>query len=147
MGQRKLLTYGDSFLKLLLQHGAVTEGEQAAAAAADKAQKLRVTGPPPNDAQMFTWQLYKSGENAEAIAAKQGISSETVLKHFVALVKAGYDINVREVLGESFDDVTAALEEADEYTALSDILRSMDTPVSNETFRLVVAWREAAGIS
>ncbi len=147
MGQRKLLTYGDSFLKLLLQHGAVNEGEQAAAAAAEKVQKLRVTGPPPNDAQMFTWQLYKSGEDAAAIGTKQGISAETVLKHFVALVKAGYDINVREVLGEKFDDVTAAIEEADEYTSLSDILRSMDTPVSNETFRLVVAWREAAGIT
>jgi len=91
--------------------------------------------------------LYKSGEDAAAIGTKQGISAETVLKHFVALVKAGYDINVREVLGEKFDDVTAAIEEADEYTSLSDILRSMDTPVSNETFRLVVAWREAAGIT
>ena len=147
MGQRKVLTYGDSFLHLLQQHGAAVEGDDASNAASEKAAKLKASGPPPNDAQMFTWNLYKSGEDAAAIGAKQGISSETVLKHFVALVKAGHDINVQEVLGEVFDEVTAAVEGADEYASLSDIKRSMDTQVSNEAFRLVLAWREAAGIS
>jgi len=147
MGQRKVLTYGESFLHLLQQHGAAVEGEGASGSAADKATKLKASGTSPNDAQMFTWNLYKSGEDAAAIAAKQGVSSETVLKHFVALVKAGHDINVHEVLGEVFDEVTAAVEEADEYTSLSDIKRSMETPVSNEAFRLVMVWREAAGIS
>jgi len=147
MGQKKVQTYGEPFLKLLLRFGAAEEGAPGSAAAPDKGQRLRVSGPPPNDAQMFTWQLCKSGEDVPAIAARQGVSEETVLKHFVALVKAGYDINVHDVLGERFDEVTEAVEEADEYASLSDIKRSMDTPVSNETFRLVLAWREAAGIS
>lgn len=147
MGQKKVQTYGDSFLKLLQQHGAADETAQGKAGGSEKPQKLRVSGPPPTDAQMFSWNLYKGGENVAGIAAQQGVSEETVLKHFVALVKAGYDINVREVLGDAFDAVTAAVEEADEYASLSEILRSMDTPVSNETFRLVLAWREATGLA
>jgi len=147
MGQKKVQTYGDSFLKLLQHHGAADETAKGKAGGSEKPQKLRVSGPPPTDAQMFSWNLYKGGEDVAGIAAQQGVSEETVLKHFVALVKAGYDINVREVLGEAFDAVTSAVEEADEYASLSEILRSMDTPVSNETFRLVLVWREATGLA
>jgi len=147
MGQRKLQTYGESFLHLLQQHGEAGEDGADAASAANSAQKRRASGSPPNDAQMFTWQLYKRGESAAAIAAKQGVSDETVTKHFIALVKAGYDINVEELLGEVAAEVTSAIDEADEYTSLTDIKRSMHTPVSNEAFRLVLAWREATGVS
>jgi ATP-dependent DNA helicase RecQ len=147
MGLKKVQTYGESFLHLLMQHGAAESSDAATGTATEKTQKQRISGPPPNDTQMFTWHLYKSGEDAASIAAQQGISDETVLKHFVALVRAGYDIDVHNLLGEVFDEVTAAVEAADEYASLTDIKRSMDTPVSNEAFRLVLAWREAAGIS
>jgi len=148
MGQRKLKTYGESFLHLLQKHGVVTEKEAAAAAAAaEKPAKLRVSGPPPTDAQSFTWNLYKKGVSAEAIAAQQGVSAETITKHFVALVKAGYDVKVQDLLGDVFNEVTDAIENADEYASLSDIMRSIETPVGNEEFRLVLAWREAAGIA
>jgi ATP-dependent DNA helicase RecQ len=147
MGQKKVQTYGESFLHLLVQHGAAEADGSDASTTPDRNQKQRMSGAAPNDAQMFTWQLYRSGEDAASIAAQQGVSDETVLKHFVALVKAGYDINVRVILGEVFDEVTAAVEAADEYASLTDIKRSMDTPVSNEAFRLVMAWREAAGVS
>jgi len=146
MGQRKLQSYGESFLQLLATHPDADEAAAEAAEAAGKASKLRVSGPSPNDAQMFTWNLYKGGNTPEEITAQQGISQVSVMKHFIALVKAGYDVDVRKILGDTFDAVTTAIEEADEYASLSDIMRGIETPVSNEAFRLVLAWREAAGL-
>ncbi|MDX8391649.1 MAG: DNA helicase RecQ [Mariprofundaceae bacterium] len=146
MGQRKLESYGDSFLQVLAAHPEIDDTIPETAAAAEKAMKLRATGPPPNDAQMFTWNLYKDGNTPEDISTRQGISHVSVMKHFIALVKAGYNVDVKKILGGVFDAVTSGIEDADEYASLSDIMRSIDAPVSNEDFRLVLAWREGAGL-
>jgi len=146
MGQRKLETYGDSLLQLLITAPEDDGQTSDAAIAGDKKPKLRVSGPPSTDAQTFSWNLYKSGKSLEDIATQQGISESSVMKHFIALVKSGHDVNVDDILGETFAAVTEAIDTADEYASLSDILRSIDVPVSNEAFRLVLAQREAKGV-
>jgi len=141
MGQHKLDTYGESFLHLLRQHAEDPPKEAANARAGEK-KPLQIKRPITNDSQLFTWELYKKGEDPESIAARQGISASSVMKHFIALVKAGYEVDVRALLGEAFDAVVKSLEEADEYMSLSEIKQSLPVPVSNEGFRLVLAWRE-----
>jgi len=146
MGQRKLETYGDSLLQLLIDAPEDDGQASGAATSVDKKPKLRVTGPAPTDAQMFTWNLYKGGKSLEEIAAEQGVSETTIMKHFISLVKSGHDVDVSAILGETFDAVTEAIENADEYASLTDILRSIEVPVSNEGFRLVLAQREGLGL-
>jgi len=144
MGQHKLGHYGESFLQLLQQHSATMIEKQSSTVAEEKTTRVQINRQSINDSQMFTWNLYKAGESPVTIAAKQGISEVTVMTHFIALVKAGYDVDVRALIGDTFDEITSALEDADEHTGLSEIKRELSTPVSNEGFRLVLAWREVA---
>jgi len=144
MGQHKLGHYGESFLQLLQQHSATAVGKLPDNVSEEKTARIQINRQPANDSQMFTWNLYKAGESPAGIAVKQGISEVTVMKHFIALVKAGYSVDVHAVIGDAFDEITSALENADEYTGLSEIKRELSTSVSNEGFRLVLAWREVA---
>jgi len=144
IGQHKLGQYGESFLQLLQQHPADSSGKQSGPESEEKTARIQISRPPANDSQMFTWNLYKAGASPESIAAKQGISEASVMKHLIALVKAGYDVDVHALLGDVFDEIMSSLEDADEYAGLSEIKRGLSTPVSNEGFRLVLAWREVA---
>ena len=143
MGQHKLDTYGESFLHLLQQQANEQYEARGQALSMKKRSRIQFSRPAANDSQLFTWDLYKKGETAEAIAAMQGISESTVMKHFIALVKAGYEVDVHGLMGDTFDEIAAALENADQYTQLSEIKQSLAIPVSNESFRLVLAWRES----
>ncbi len=144
MGQHKLDTYGESFLHLLQRHADDKPEDGHVAKAPEKPARIQINRSVTKDSQLFTWELYKKGENTGSIAVRQGISESSVMKHFIALVKAGYEVDVRSLLGEAFDAVVAALEEADEYMPLSEIKQGLPVAVSNEGFRLVLAWREAS---
>jgi len=144
MGQHKLGHYGESFLQLLQQHSATATEKQSGTVSGEKTTHLQTSRQPANDSQMFTWNLYKTGESPADIAVKQGISETTIMKHFIALVKAGYHVDVRALIGDAFDEIMSSLDEADEYASLSEIKRDLSTPVSNEGFRMVLAWREVA---
>jgi len=142
IGQHKLEQYGESFLHLLQQHPADSTAKPVATIPEKKAASVQSTKQPANDSQMFTWNLYKAGESSAEIAAKQGISEASVMKHFIALVKGGYNVDVRTIIGDAFDEIISSLDDADEYVSLSEIKRDLTTPVSNEAFRLVLAWNE-----
>jgi ATP-dependent DNA helicase RecQ len=144
MGQHKLEAYGEAFAKLLQKHAAQQAEKDAAAASG--APKLMAKGGAPNDAQSHTWALYKKGMGVDEIAARQGISDKSVYNHFIALVRAAYFVNVPELL-EDFDQVMAELDDADPYASLSEIKRDLSVELTNEQFRLVLAWREAIGVS
>jgi len=144
MGQHKLDAYGHAFAELLQAHAAQLAKKDAAAATG--APKLMAKGPAPNDAQGHTWSLYKKGLSVDEIAAQQGISDKSVYSHFIALVRAAYYVNVPEII-EGFDQVMAELDDADPYASLSEIKRDLSVEMSNEQFRLVLAWREAIGVS
>ncbi|MDX8407710.1 MAG: helix-turn-helix domain-containing protein, partial [Mariprofundaceae bacterium] len=104
-------------------------------------------GPGANETQTYTLALYRKGLSAAEIAAQQGVSEKTVLKNLIALVRAGQYIDVPAYIGENFDTVMAELDDADPYASLSEIKRDMSIDLDNESFRLVMAWREAIGVA
>jgi ATP-dependent DNA helicase RecQ len=145
MGQHKLEAYGEAFLGLLKEHSEVRG--HGAGKDASGVPKLLTKGAPANDAQMHTWGLYKKGADASEIAAQLGTVEKTVYNHYIALVRAGYHINVPTVIGENFDEVMTELDDADPYASLTEVKRDLSVDLSNEYFRLILAWREAIGVS
>ncbi len=145
MGQHKFEAYGDILLSTLKDHEKDRSTEKGGGAPG--APKLMAKGPAANDAQMHTWSLYKKGATSEEIAARQGVSEKTVFNHYIALVRAGYHVDVPVVIGEDFDLVMSELDDADPYASLSEIKRDMSVDLSNEQFRMVLAWREAIGVA
>ena len=67
------------------------------------------------------------------------------MKHFIALVRAGHHVDVEKVVGEHFSVVMEALDDADPHASLSEVKRDLPVEISNEAFRLALAWREAIG--
>jgi len=113
----------------------------------DSKPALLAKGPPATDAQKYSWDLYKSGMSVEEIAAEQGVSEKTILNHFIALVRAAHYVEVRDIIGDDFDSIMLELSEADPYASLSEIKNELSVPLSNEEFRLILAWREGIGVS
>jgi len=141
----KLEKYGDVFLKAIQTHA-------DSAAASEKVHgkdipKLIAKGPGANETQTYTLSLYRKGMSVAEIAAQQGGSEATVLKHFVALIRAGQYIDVPAYIGEDFATAMIELDEADPYASLTEIKRDMSIDLDNETFRLLMAWREAIGVA
>ncbi len=143
MGRHKFEAYADAFRPILEQHA---RDEAAKESAPGTSLKLMAKGPPPTDAQAHTWQLYRKGKTQDEIAAELGISQKTVLNHYTALVRAAYHIRVPELI-EDFDTVMEELDNADPYASLSELKQSLSVELSNEMFRLVLAWREAIGVN
>ncbi len=145
MGQHKLEAYGEAFLEVLNEHAEVrgdSDGKDAMGGL-----KLMAKGPPANDTQMHTWGLYKKGATAVEIAAHLGVAEKSVYNHYIALVRAGYHIDVPAVIGPDFDTVMVELDDADPYASLSETKQELSVDLSNEYFRLILAWREAIGVA
>ncbi|HXH71985.1 MAG TPA: DNA helicase RecQ [Mariprofundaceae bacterium] len=145
VGHHKLEAYGEAFLKLIREHaGSIQEASEKKSS---DVPKLIAKGPEANDTHMYTLSLYRKGMSIAEIAEQQGISGESVLKHYVALIRAAHFIDVPALLGSDFSKVMSELDEADPYASLSEIKRDLSVDLSNETFRLVLAWREAIGVA
>ncbi|MFC1536509.1 DNA helicase RecQ [Pseudomonadota bacterium] len=145
MGQHKLEAYGEAFLETLKNHAEI-RGDSGGKDASG-APKLMAKGSPANDSQMHTWGLYKKGATATEIAAQLGTVEKSVYNHYIALVRAGYHIDVPAVIGEDFEKVMLELDDADPYASLSEVKRDLSVDLSNEFFRLILAWREAIGVA
>lgn len=145
MGQHKFDAYGDVFFSALKDH-AKTRSEDTGTGASG-APKLMAKGPAANAAQMHTWSLYKKGATADEISSQQGVAEKTVYNHYIALVRAGYHIDVPAVIGDDFDQLMGELDDADPYASLSEIKRDLTVDLSNEYFRMILAWREAIGVA
>ncbi len=145
MGQHKFEAYGEIFLSALKDY--IETHAEVGGKDASGAPKLMAKGPAANDAQMHTWGLYKKGMSSDAIASLQGVAEKTTFNHYIALVRAGYHIDVPAVIGEEFDQVMVELDDADPYASLSEVKRDLSVDLSNEWFRMVLAWREAIGVA
>jgi ATP-dependent DNA helicase RecQ len=145
MGQHKLEAYGEALLGMLKEH-AEAQGRSGGKDASG-APKLMAKGQSANDAQMHTWGLYKKGADATEIAAQLGTVEKNVYNHYIALVRAGYHIDVPAVIGEEFDEVMAELDDADPYASLTEVKRDLSVDLTNEFFRLILVWREAIGVA
>ncbi|MDX8383253.1 MAG: RQC domain-containing protein, partial [Ghiorsea sp.] len=144
MGTHKVEAYGDAFASMIKSHVSKKSSKKSLA---DGKPVLLAKGPAATDAQMYTWNLYKAGNGVDDIAADQGVSTKTVLNHFIALVRAAHYVEVRNIIGETFDEVMTELSDADPYASLSEIKQDLSIDLTNEEFRLVLAWREGIGVS
>jgi len=144
MGQHKLESYGDAVVALVNKHLSARATHKLSEAGGFP--KLLAKGPEPTDAQGHTWSLYKKGLSVEEIAAQQGVNEKTVVNHFIALVRAAMQVDVSKIIAD-FDQVMTELDEADPYASLSEIKSELSVDMSNEEFRLVLAWREGIGVS
>lgn len=144
MGKHKIDEYGEVFAELIRSH----VGKKSTKKSMDDSKPILLAkGPAANDAQMYSWNLYKAGNSLEDIAAEQGVSPKTILGHFIALVRAAHYVEVRDIIGPDFDQIMIELSEADPYASLSEVKQELSVPLSNEEFRLVLAWREGIGVS
>jgi len=144
MGTHKIEAYGDAFLEVIRSH---VGKKSSAKSMADSKPILLAKGPSATDTQVYTWNLYKAGKSVEEIAAEQGVSEKTILNHFIALVRAAHYIEVRDIIGERFDEAMTELRDADPYASLSEIKQELTVDLTNEEFRLILAWREGIGVS
>ncbi len=145
LGAHKLALYGDTILELVRNYQQGREGQQSAASRAYKTAKASLSPEQSGDGRMLTLDLLQQGLDVAGIAAKLGMQQSSVMKHLIALVKAGHPLDVRSIIGDAFEVIMEALDEADPYASLSEVKQSLPLEVSNEEFRLALAWREAMG--
>jgi len=143
MGQHKFDAYASVFRPVLEKYA---RDEAAKETGKGNALKLMAKGPSPTDAQGHTWAMYRKGHTLEAIGAALGVSEKTVLNHYIALVRAAYHIDVPGLV-DDFETVMEELDDADPYASLSELKKELSIDLSNEMFRLVLAWREAIGVN
>ncbi|MDQ6976043.1 MAG: DNA helicase RecQ [Mariprofundaceae bacterium] len=144
MGKHKFEAYADVFRPILERYAR----DKAAAKGSNSGQalKLMAKGPRPTDVQSHTWALYRKGQGLDAIGIALGLSEKTVLNHYISLVRAAYHIDVPSLVGD-FETVMQELDDADPYSSLSQLKQDLSVDLSNEMFRLVLAWREAIGVN
>ncbi|MDQ7059120.1 MAG: DNA helicase RecQ [Ghiorsea sp.] len=145
MGKHKIEAYGDAFLEVIGSHVGKKSSKKSMA---DSKPVLLAKGPSATDGQVYTWNLYKAGKSLDEIAAEQGVSQKTILNHLIALVRAAHYIEVKDIIGEErFKQAMDELKDADPYASLSEIKGDLEVELTNEEFRLILAWREGIGVS
>jgi ATP-dependent DNA helicase RecQ len=146
VGQHKLEAYGEAFIKVIKAYEKTTAGKKLQSGGKD-IPMLIAKGPGASETQIYTLSQYRKDMPVEKIATAQGVSKETILKHFISLIRAGHYIDVPAYIGKDFDMLMAELDEADPYASLSEIKRDLSIELNNEEFRLVLAWREGIGVA
>jgi len=144
MGQHKLEAYGAAVVEVLKGHASAKASGKISGVGGFP--KLLAKGPAPTDAQSHSWNLYKKGASVAEIAADQGVAEKTIINHFIALVRAAMQLDVSKIIPD-FDQVMAELDDADPYASLTEVKNELSVDLSNEEFRLVLAWREGIGVS
>jgi len=144
MGQHKLESYGAAVVEVLKGHASAKASGKISGVGGFP--KLLAKGPAPTDAQSHSWNLYKKGASVAEIAADQGVAEKTIINHFIALVRAAMQLDVSKIIPD-FDQVMAELDDADPYASLTEVKSELSVDLSNEEFRLVLAWREGIGVS
>lgn len=107
VGQRKLESYGQVFLEVILQHApALEEGNE---------QSTKQRMPIVSDTVLATWELLKEGLSPEQVAAKRNLAKSTIFTHCAELVEAG-ELTAQEATGLSESDMQRIV---DTYEAMS----------------------------
>jgi len=146
VGEHKLEAYGDDFIALIKKHGDSKASKKTKDEGKD-IPMLIAKGPGLNETQTYTLSLYRKGLTLSENAAQQGVSEATILKHYVAIIRAGQYLDVPAFIGKNFETVMNELTDADPYASLSEIKSDLSVELNNEEFRLILAWREAIGVA
>jgi ATP-dependent DNA helicase RecQ len=108
VGQKKLESYGQVFLEIILQYAPAFERES------DEGSRKRM--PIVSDTVLATWELLKEGLSPLQVADKRKLAKSTVFTHCAELVEAG-ELTAIEATGLADSDVQRIL---DTYEALTD---------------------------
>jgi len=145
MGQLKLEEYGEAFVAVIAKHG---DSKAAKGAKSGKDIPMLIAkGGGLNETQTYTLALQRKGATLEEIAAQQNVSESTILKHYVSIIRAGQYIDIPAFIGSDFDTLMKELDDADPYASLTEIKQDLSVDLSNDEFRLILAWREAIGVA
>jgi len=129
VGATKLENYGDAFLAVLSEHNDL----QSSASKTNTVDE--------------TFQLFKCGMDAEAIANQRSLSMTTVYTHLAKLIQQG-QLLLNDVVNISSQDITtiqnAIIELGDEATKLKPVYEHLDGGFSYEVLRCVKASMELA---
>lgn len=137
VGRRKCEVYGEPFL------ACIRNGAPPRVQSSDGEPQGRLPHDQLSEIQSYILECYRQGKGPADIASELGISESSVLKHSVGIVRAGFSLDIRSIVGDAFEVILQALENADPYMSLSEVKHSLPIQVSNECFRLVLTWREA----
>ncbi len=107
VGSRKLSSYGQAFIGVILQSAPVLENE------AEQVIKQRM--PIVSDTVLGTWELLKEGLSPEQVAAKRNLAKSTIYTHCAELVEAG-ELTAAEATGLPESDMRRIV---DTYEALA----------------------------
>ncbi len=106
VGQRKLESYGQAFMDVILQYAPASES--------DVEQPMKQRMPIVSDTVLATWELLKEGLSPEQVAAKRNLAKSTIYTHCAELVEAG-ELTAAEATGLSDSDMRRIV---DTYEAL-----------------------------
>jgi ATP-dependent DNA helicase RecQ len=106
VGQRKLESYGQRFIDVILRCVPFSENEQT----------IKQRMPIVSDTVLLTWELLKEGLSPVQVADRRKLAKSTILTHCAELVEAG-ELTVREATGLLDSDIQRIL---DTYEALMD---------------------------
>lgn len=146
VGQHKLEAYGKAFIKVISKHAETTDSPPVKSGGKE-IPMLIAKGPGLNETQSYTLSQLRKGMSLRQIAAQQNVSESTIMKHFVAIIRAGQYIDVPALIGDEFDTIMTELDDADPYASLTEIKRELSVELDNDQFRLVLAWREGIGVA
>ncbi|TLS68758.1 DNA helicase RecQ [Mariprofundus erugo] len=146
VGQHKLEAYGKAFIKVISKHAETTDAPPVKSGGKE-IPMLIAKGPGLNETQSYTLSQLRKGMSLTQIAAQQNVSESTIMKHFVAIIRAGQYIDVPALIGDEFDTIMTELDDADPYASLTEIKRELSVELDNDQFRLVLAWREGIGVA
>ncbi len=108
VGQRKLSSYGQVFMDVILQYAPALESDS------EPSTKQRM--PIVSDTVLVTWELLKEGLHPEQVAAKRNLAKSTILTHCAELVEVG-ELTAQEATGLSESDMRRIV---DTYEAQSE---------------------------
>jgi ATP-dependent DNA helicase RecQ len=104
VGQKKLESYGQRFIDVILRCVPFSENEQT----------IKQRMPIVSDTVLLTWELLKEGLSPVQVADRRKLAKSTILTHCAELVEAG-ELTVREATGLLDSDIQRIL---DTYEAL-----------------------------
>jgi ATP-dependent DNA helicase RecQ len=96
VGQRKLESYGQVFMDVILQYAPASEAEGE--------QNIKQRMPIVSDTVLATWELLKEGLSPLQVADKRKLAKSTIFTHCAELVEAG-ELTAAEATGLSESDM------------------------------------------
>jgi ATP-dependent DNA helicase RecQ len=108
VGMKKYETYGEAFIKLILEHGApravpaaVDIPDSDDFAPAPRSAAAKAADRPSNESEDKTFQLHRQGLTPEQIAEQRNMAVSTIRQHLERLYMQGHDLRLHDFLSDA----------------------------------------------